>query len=184
MIFLLSIPGIFIALFAHELGHYLMARVAGVGVSQIRIGLGPRVFSYHIGGCEILFAPLPLGASTSYEDACNGIKARLIAAAGPAASFLLGVLAFAYSGISLQADAIDLSPVLGSPWSGASLMLSVVSLAIAGFNVLPIRPLDGAAIITGRFESLTASRSSELHLFWILTTIIAIILTLWFAWRL
>jgi len=184
MIFLLTIPGIFIALLAHELGHYLMARVAGVGVSQIRIGLGPRVFSYHFRGCEILFAPLPLGASTSYEEVCSGIKARFIAAAGPAASFLVGVLAFAYSGISLQADSIDLSPVLGSPWSGASLMLSVVSLAIAGFNVLPIRPLDGAAIVTGRFESLTASRGSELHLFWILTTIIAIILTLWFAWRL
>src|SRR5690348_3627897 len=107
MMFLLTLPGVFIALLAHEMGHCLMARAAGVGVSQIRIGLGPRVLSWHMGGCEIVLAPLPLGAATTYKEVCNGIKARSIAAGGPAASLLLGLLGFSYSGIVLQADAID-----------------------------------------------------------------------------
>jgi len=183
MIFLLTIPGIFIALLAHELGHCLMARLTGVGISQIRVGLGPRVLSCHIGGCEIILGPLPLGASTTYEEFCSGIQARFVAAGGPAANVLLGMLAFSYSGISLQPDTIDLSQVLGSPWSGASLMLSVVSFAIAAFNVLPVRPLDGAAIVSGRFVSVGAA-GSQLYPFWVLTTIIAVVVALLLAIKL
>ena len=33
-------------IFIHELGHYIAARICGVGVIEFAIGMGPKIFSH------------------------------------------------------------------------------------------------------------------------------------------
>ena len=33
-------------IFIHELGHYIAARIFGVGVIEFAIGMGPKIFSH------------------------------------------------------------------------------------------------------------------------------------------
>ena len=45
----------------HELGHFLVARRLGVGVTKFSIGFGPRLWGVKRGGTEYVFAAFPLG---------------------------------------------------------------------------------------------------------------------------
>jgi regulator of sigma E protease len=45
----------------HELGHFLVARRLGVGVTKFSIGFGPRLWGVTRGGTEYVFAAFPLG---------------------------------------------------------------------------------------------------------------------------
>ena len=37
----------------HELGHFLMAKVCGIGVVEFSLGMGPRLFSVEMGGNQV-----------------------------------------------------------------------------------------------------------------------------------
>ncbi len=50
-----------IAIFVHELGHFLMARLRGVGVEAFAIGMGPKIFAWSRGGTEYSLRWLPVG---------------------------------------------------------------------------------------------------------------------------
>jgi membrane-associated protease RseP (regulator of RpoE activity) len=50
------------ALVAHELGHYIAARLCKIPVTQAGLGWGPRLFSTRIGEVECNLRLLPLGA--------------------------------------------------------------------------------------------------------------------------
>jgi regulator of sigma E protease len=50
-----------ILIFAHELGHFLMAKRAGVGVLKFSLGFGPRIIGKKIGETEYLLSLIPLG---------------------------------------------------------------------------------------------------------------------------
>ena len=54
--------GILVAIFLHELGHYLTARWTGMKSTQFFIGFGPRVWSFRRGETEYGLRLLPLGA--------------------------------------------------------------------------------------------------------------------------
>ena len=54
--------GILVAIFLHELGHYLTARWTGMKATQFFIGFGPRVWSFRRGETEYGLRLLPLGA--------------------------------------------------------------------------------------------------------------------------
>lgn len=54
--------GILVAIFLHELGHYLTARWTGMKSTQFFIGFGPRVWSFRRGDTEYGLRLLPLGA--------------------------------------------------------------------------------------------------------------------------
>jgi len=54
--------GVLIAIFLHELGHYLTARWTGMKSTQFFIGFGPRVWSFRRGETEYGLRLLPLGA--------------------------------------------------------------------------------------------------------------------------
>ena len=153
MIFLLLIPTTFLALAAHECGHCLMAHVFRVAVLRVHLGVGPQVFRTRLGSLDLSFSILPFGASTAYGEipACGAT--RSIAAAGPAANCVIAVVAFAMSGTRVGGTAVDLSPALESLWATSCLMMSTISAALAAFNLLPVRPLDGAAIVRGRIEA-------------------------------
>jgi len=50
-----------VLIFAHELGHFLMAKRAGVGVLKFSLGFGPRILGRKIGETEYLLSLIPLG---------------------------------------------------------------------------------------------------------------------------
>ena len=50
-----------VLIFAHELGHFLMAKRAGVGVLKFSLGFGPRIIGRKIGETEYLLSLIPLG---------------------------------------------------------------------------------------------------------------------------
>ena len=94
-------------IFIHEFGHYLCARLCGVGVYEFAIGMGPRLFGWTSkkSGIKYSVRALPIGGyvsmvgedeeSNSEEAFCNRPvwKRMLIVLAGPAMNLLLGFLA-------------------------------------------------------------------------------------------
>jgi regulator of sigma E protease len=119
------IPFLFVltvVVFFHELGHFLAARWAGVGVKVFSIGFGPELFGYTDSkGTRWKFSLIPLGgyvkflgdeneASRTDRQALAGMTAEesgrtfagkgvgaraFIVAAGPAANFILAIVIFA-----------------------------------------------------------------------------------------
>ncbi|HWL44817.1 MAG TPA: site-2 protease family protein [Ilumatobacter sp.] len=74
--------GILVAIFLHELGHYVTARWTGMKATQFFIGFGPRVWSFRRGETEYGLRLLPLGAfvriigMNSMDDVEAGDEAR------------------------------------------------------------------------------------------------------------
>jgi regulator of sigma E protease len=100
-----------VLIFAHELGHFLMAKRAGVGVLKFSLGFGPRIFGKKIGETEYLLSLIPLGGYVKLlgespgeelpeEDAKRSFlnqtvwKRISIVAAGPVFNFLLALAIF------------------------------------------------------------------------------------------
>lgn len=50
-----------VAIFVHELGHFLAARLRGVGVEAFAIGMGPRIVAWTRGGTEYSLRLFPVG---------------------------------------------------------------------------------------------------------------------------
>ena len=50
-----------IAVFVHEFGHYIFARIRGVGVEAFAIGMGPKIFAWTRHGTEYSIRWLPVG---------------------------------------------------------------------------------------------------------------------------
>jgi regulator of sigma E protease len=48
-------------IFIHELGHFLAAKKAGVGVEKFSIGFGPRLWGFRRGETEYLLSAVPFG---------------------------------------------------------------------------------------------------------------------------
>ena len=44
----------------HELGHFLMAKVCGIGVVEFSLGMGPRLFSVEMGETRYSIKAFPL----------------------------------------------------------------------------------------------------------------------------
>lgn len=107
------------AIVAHELGHALVARRAGVGVSAITLFV--------------------FGGVASLEGEPRRARDELaVAIAGPIASAMIAALAFAVSLLALP-------PILIEPlrW------LARVNAGVAIFNLLPGFPLDGGRVLRG-----------------------------------
>lgn len=50
-----------ILIFVHELGHFIVAKLSGVGVHKFSLGFGPKLFGKKVGETEYLVSALPLG---------------------------------------------------------------------------------------------------------------------------
>ena len=50
-----------ILIFVHELGHFIIAKLSGVGVVKFSLGFGPKLLSKKIGETEYLLSAVPLG---------------------------------------------------------------------------------------------------------------------------
>lgn len=62
-----------ILIFSHELGHFLMAKLVGVGVIEFSIGMGPRLISFKKGETRYSLKAIPFGGSCAMvgEDAAG-----------------------------------------------------------------------------------------------------------------
>jgi regulator of sigma E protease len=58
---LMTLVGLGVVIFVHELGHLWAAKRAGVGVLEFSIGMGPKVLSRHVGGTLYALRAFPLG---------------------------------------------------------------------------------------------------------------------------
>jgi Zn-dependent protease len=111
----------FASLLAHELAHALVARHHGIGVDRITLWL--------LGG-----------VSTLSSDVRRPQDEMPMAAAGPATSLGIGVLALAVA---------NTAGLLGLPelWVAALGWLATVNLVLGVFNLAPAFPLDGGRVL-------------------------------------
>ena len=117
-----------VLIFFHELGHFLIARLSGVGVDIFSLGFGPRIFGKKIGRTDYRICAIPLGGYVKMvgeePDAeidpadipfsfthKHVFKRILIVAAGPLFNFLLAL--FIFYGIFQGAGMFVLEPSIG-----------------------------------------------------------------------
>jgi len=117
-----------VLIFFHELGHFLMARLFGVGVERFSLGFGPRLFGFQRGRTDYRVSAVPLGGYVKMvgEDPDDEVAEAdipesfthkpvshriLIVAAGPLFNLLLAILIF--YGLFLAYGTLWLKPVIG-----------------------------------------------------------------------
>lgn len=144
-----------IIIMIHEFGHFLFAKLNGIGVIEFSLGMGPRLFSFEKGGTRYSFKILPFGGSCMMlgedendadEHAFNNksVWARIsVVAAGPVFNFLL---AFLLSMILVGAtgyDTTQLSGVMeGYPAQAAGLRSGDIIRTINGRRVHSYRDVN------------------------------------------
>ncbi len=123
-----------VLIFFHESGHFLIARLFGVGVEKFSLGFGPRLIGKKIGITDYRISAIPLGGYVKMIgeepdakiDAADiplsfthkhVAKRMLIVAAGPVFNILLAVIIFL--GIFLFAGMLVLKPSVGEVKPGS-----------------------------------------------------------------
>ena len=117
---LITTAGLFLSVFGHELSHALMARAEGIEIEEIVLH--------------------PFGGLARLKTEPQNPRAELrIAVAGPAASFLFAVLAFAGAKIA----------ALGNYEATFVVFFLIASgnFLLALFNLFPGYPLDGGRVL-------------------------------------
>lgn len=98
-----------VLVFVHEVGHFLMAKRAGVGVLKFSLGFGPKVLGFRRGETEYLLSAIPLGGyvkmigedpadktadpAKSFQNKSVGWRS-LVVLAGPGSNVILAGLLF------------------------------------------------------------------------------------------
>ncbi len=100
-----------VLIFAHELGHYLMARRIGVRVLTFSLGFGPKLVSVRRGDTDYCISAIPLGgyvkmAGETAEDERTGAADEFLSktkwqrfqvlVAGPVMNILLAIVVLAF----------------------------------------------------------------------------------------
>ena len=144
-----------IIIMIHEFGHFLFAKLNGIGVIEFSLGMGPRLLSYEKGGTRYSFKALPFGGSCmmlgedeneSDEHAFNNksVWARIsVVAAGPVFNFLLAfLLSMILVGLTGY-DTTQLKGVLnGYPAQAAGLQAGDEILSVNGRKVNTYRDIN------------------------------------------
>jgi regulator of sigma E protease len=156
-----------VLIFFHEFGHFLVARLFGVGVEKFSLGFGPRLIGKKIGITDYRISAIPLGGYVKMvgEEPDAEIspaelplsfthkhvaKRMLIVAAGPVFNIFLAILIFfvffAITGID------DIKPYIrqvqpGSVAQKAGLQVNDLILSVDGNSVEAWYDIDEA--ITG-----------------------------------
>jgi len=144
-----------VLIFFHELGHFLVARLLGVGVERFSLGFGPKLIGKTIGITEYRISAIPLGgyvkmvgeAPDSELDPSDiplsfthkhVFKRILIVAAGPLFNILLALIIF--FGIFQIYGLLILKPTIGevnegTPAYTAGLKKDDIVVSIDGVSV-------------------------------------------------
>ncbi len=101
---LLALVMLGVIVIAHELGHYLVGRLCGIGIVEFSVGFGPRLFGWERKGIKYSLRAIPLGGFCAFvgEDERNPDpramnnqpvwKRFLTVIAGPAMNFVLAFI--------------------------------------------------------------------------------------------
>ncbi|PIE70611.1 MAG: RIP metalloprotease RseP [Deltaproteobacteria bacterium] len=144
-----------VLIFFHELGHFLVARLFGVGVEKFSLGFGPRIYGKTVGITDYRLSAIPLGGYVkmvgdepdaeiapeliSYAFTHKPLWQRmLIVAAGPFFNWLLAAVIF--FGLFATLGTYQLEPVVGSlqpgmPAEAAGIAFGDRILAVNGRDV-------------------------------------------------
>jgi Zn-dependent protease/Flp pilus assembly protein TadD len=148
---ILWLVGILICVFLHEAGHTLVARGLGISVKSIII--------WPLGGVTNLSRP-----------AEKPLHALLISAAGPLVNVLLALglwKLLSFSWLFFQFEAY--LPEQGLAWAGSAYyflyLLAIMNGVLAGFNLLPLYPLDGGTILNSALELFFGKSKANLVTF-------------------
>jgi regulator of sigma E protease len=123
-----------VLIFFHEFGHFLIARLFGVGVEKFSLGFGPRLIGKKIGITDYRISMIPLGGYVKMvgEEPDAAIdpsqiplsfthkhvgKRMLIVAAGPFFNILLALIIF--FGIFFVSGTLILKPSVGAVKEGS-----------------------------------------------------------------
>ncbi|NNF98473.1 MAG: RIP metalloprotease RseP [Desulfobacteraceae bacterium] len=155
-----------VLIFFHELGHFLIARLFGVGVEKFSLGFGPRLFGKKIGITDYRVSAIPLGGFVKLvgdePDADlepelipisfthkHVFKRICIVAAGPLFNLFLAFIIFC--GLSLFYGKFILKPTVGDVKTASPAYESGIQKgdAIAAINKVPVETWEAmAALIT------------------------------------
>jgi Zn-dependent protease len=167
----------------HEAGHALAALKLGDPTAyeggQVSLNPWPHIRREPLGMVIVPIASFALNgwmmgwASAPYDPAWAHRypkRAALMAAAGPAANLLLvlisglairiGMLAGVFEAPNI-ANFTTVTAGIGPTWQAAAAPLSILfslNLVLFAFNLLPLPPLDGSAILPGLMSDETAAR--------------------------
>ena len=157
-------------MYFHELGHYWVARKAGVIVDVFSIGFGPEIYGWTAqSGTRWRLSAIPLGgyvkmrgdddaastASNNFQNAEGsfsgaGLYWRMaIVAAGPTANFILGILLFAavYMSVGKQTIPAVVGEVMpNTPAASAGLLPGDKVLEIDGIGVRDFNDMRGLVV--------------------------------------
>ena len=166
-------------IFFHELGHFIMARLAGVKVEVFSIGFGPKLFKFKMGDTEYAFSLIPLGGyvkmfgddplsdkilTQDEQDVAFTYKSKFarfwIVFGGPLANFILAFVL--YFGLLLFGETVP-QPRFGHiPVSGEYYQVGVRSGdALLGVNDDQIMSFDDLNLIDSKVHSITVERDER-----------------------
>ena len=144
-----------LALTVHEWAHARVALHLGddTALKQGRLTLNPLAHLDPVGtillpllGVPFGWAkPVPVDASRFRPDVTMGTGLLLTAAAGPVSNLILAMLSGAALRLAGGVFALALHPAAES----LLIRFTVINLAMALFNLLPVPPLDGSRIVDG-----------------------------------
>jgi Zn-dependent protease len=166
----LTALGFFGSILLHELGHALVARREGIGVSDIEL--------FMFGG----FTRMSRAASSPGQE-------FRIAAAGPMVTLLIAVVGFAIGVLVMGVDAFrDAATLRGNAPSDVfelwlSFLVSINVLLLA-FNLVPAFPLDGGRIAQSIAWKVTGDRAKAIRLAARLGLVFAGVLVGWGVYQL
>lgn len=137
-----------IIIMIHEFGHFLFAKLNGIGVIEFSLGMGPRLYSFEKGGTRYSIKILPFGGScmmlgedeeNSDQSAFNNksVWARIsVVAAGPIFNFLLAfLLSMVIVGLTGYQPATVMEVMDGYPAKEAGLLPGDMITEINGRNI-------------------------------------------------
>ena len=121
--------------FVHELGHFLAAKWAGVGVERFSLGFGPKIFGKQVGETEYMVSAVPLGGyvkmvgeevGEEVDPALERIsfahkpvgKRFLIVFAGPSSNLFWAFVIFSITFFSFGAPSPINTPKIGGVQAG------------------------------------------------------------------
>ena len=164
-----------VLIFFHEFGHFLIARLFGVGVEKFSLGFGPRLIGKKIGITDYRISAIPLGGYVKMvgeePDAKidpeqiplsfthkHVFKRMLIVAAGPVFNIFLAVAIF--FGIFLFSGTFVLKPSVGSVKQGSPASAAGLEKGdlITAIDAMQINSWDDMA------EIINASKGQTIHL--------------------
>lgn len=169
----LTVAVLAVLVVVHEFGHFLVAKMCGVGVKVFSLGFGKKLFSRKIGETEYAISAIPLGGYVSLQGEEDVGKPRaeitdkksfagkriwqraLILLAGPSANLIFAAFLFAAAywlmGVPEFSARIG-SVAEGSPAAQAGIKAGDVVVSVNGAAVRKWQDVSRAVINSGSKE--------------------------------